>query len=148
MFSPTPATCRRRQSTAADDGHDHHQHPGPGRLIGGVRLAVELSLLLLALILSVGAYVIVGLAADSEVPSGSAGYGATLAGLFWAPAGAAAGGAWADPILLPGAALLNGLGLVAEIAGSDYAEAAKDNYGPRRRPRPMDGARGGGVRGP
>ena len=36
------------------------------------RRNVELSLLLLALILSVGAYVIVGLVADNEVPSGSA----------------------------------------------------------------------------
>jgi cell division protein FtsW (lipid II flippase) len=94
------------------------------------RRNVELSLLLLALILSVGAYVIVGLAADNEVPAGSAGYGATLAGLFlgghlvlrWrAPQ--------ADPILLPGAALLNGLGLVM-VRRLDYAEAAKDNYRP------------------
>ena len=89
------------------------------------RRNVELSLLLLALILSVGAYVIVGLAADNEVPSGSAGYGATLAGLFL---GAHLVLHWrapqADPILLPGAALLNGLGLVM-VRRLDYAEAAK-----------------------
>ena len=94
------------------------------------RRNVELSLLLLALILSVGAYVIVGLAADNEVPSGSAGYGATLAGLFL---GAHLVLRWrapqADPILLPGAALLNGLGLVM-VRRLDYAEAAKDNYRP------------------
>ena len=94
------------------------------------RRNVELSLLLLALILSVGAYVIVGLAADNEVPSGSAGYGATLAGLFL---GAHMVLRWkapqADPILLPGAALLNGLGLVM-VRRLDYAEAAKDNYRP------------------
>ena len=94
------------------------------------RRNVELSLLLLALILSVGAYVIVGLAADNEVPSGSAGYGATLAGLFL---GAHMVLRWkapqADPILLPGAALLNGLGLVM-VRRLDYAEAAKENYRP------------------
>ena len=94
------------------------------------RRNVELSLLLLALILSVGAYVIVGLAADNEVPAGSAGYGATLAGLFL---GAHMVLRWrapqADPILLPGAALLNGLGLVM-VRRLDYADAAKENYRP------------------
>ena len=39
------------------------------------RRNVELSLLLLALILSIGAYVIVGLVADNTVPSGTLGYG-------------------------------------------------------------------------
>jgi hypothetical protein len=111
------------------------------------RRNVELSLLLLALILSVGAYVIVGLAADNEVPSGSAGYGATLAGLFL---GAHLVLRWrapqADPILLPGAALLNGLGLVM-VRRLDYAEAAKDSYRRGPGPGPVDGARGGGVRG-
>jgi cell division protein FtsW (lipid II flippase) len=77
------------------------------------RRNVELSLLLLALILSIGAYVIVGLVADNTVPSGTLGYGGTLVALFigahlvlrWkAPA--------ADPVLLPAAAVLNGLGLV------------------------------------
>ena len=92
------------------------------------RRNVELTLLLLALVLSVGAYVIVGLAADNEVPAGSAGYGATLAALFigghlvlrWrAPQ--------ADPILLPGAALLNGLGLVM-VRRLDYAEAGSRGF--------------------
>ncbi len=84
------------------------------------RRNVELSLLLLALILSVGAYLIVGLVADNKVPSGSLGYGTTLAVLFL---GAHLVLRWrapqADPILLPGAALLNGLGLVM-IRRLDY----------------------------
>jgi cell division protein FtsW (lipid II flippase) len=91
------------------------------------RRNVELSLLLLALILSVGAYVIVGLVADNKVPAGTLGYGLTLTALFvgahlvlrWrAPA--------ADPVLLPTAALLNGLGLVM-IRRLGYANP--DQYG-------------------
>ncbi len=87
------------------------------------RRNVELSLLLLALILSVGAYVVVGLTAQNRVPSGTLGYGVTLTGLFIgahlvlrrvAPQ--------ADPLLLPGAALLNGLGLVM-VRRLDYGSA-------------------------
>jgi cell division protein FtsW (lipid II flippase) len=88
------------------------------------RRNLELTLLILALILSVAGYVIVGLVADNRVPAGSVGYGATLAVLFLgahlvlrfkAPQ--------ADPVLLPGAALLNGLGLVM-VRRLDYAAAA------------------------
>jgi len=90
-------------------------------LIVESRRNVELTLLLLALILSVGAYVVVGLAADNKVPSGSIGYGLTLTILF---IGAHLVLRWkapqADPILLPGAALLNGLGLVM-VRRLDYA---------------------------
>ena len=90
------------------------------------RRNVELSLLLLALILSIGAYVIVGLTANNRVPSGTLGYGVTLAVLFigahlvlrrFAPN--------ADPILLPAAALLNGLGLVM-VRRLDFGRAARD----------------------
>ncbi len=88
------------------------------------RRNVELSLLLLALILSIGAYVIVGLTANNRVPSGTLGYGITLTALFigahlvlrrYAPQ--------ADPILLPAAALLNGLGLVM-VRRLDFGRAA------------------------
>lgn len=89
------------------------------------RRNVELSLLLLALILSVGAYVVVGLAHDNKVPSGSLGYGAALTLLF---IGAHLALRWrapqADPILLPGAALLNGLGLVM-VRRLDYAALSR-----------------------
>jgi cell division protein FtsW (lipid II flippase) len=85
------------------------------------RRNVELTLLLLALVLSVGGYIVVGLVADNQVPAGSLGYGATLAVLF---IGAHLVLRWrapqADPILLPGAALLNGLGLVM-VRRLDYA---------------------------
>lgn len=89
------------------------------------RRNVELSLLLLSLILSVGAYVIVGLTANNRVPSGTLGYGLTLTVLFIgahlvlrrvAPQ--------ADPILLPAAALLNGLGLVM-VRRLDFGRAAR-----------------------
>jgi cell division protein FtsW (lipid II flippase) len=95
------------------------------------RRNVELSLLLLALILSIGAYVIVGLAADNRVPAGSLGYGATLTILF---VGAHLALRWlapqADPILLPGAALLNGLGLVM-VRRLDYAALLKRHHHPQ-----------------
>ena len=95
------------------------------------RRNVELSLLLLALILSIGAYVIVGLAADNRVPAGSLGYGATLAILFLSAHLALR---WlapqADPILLPGAALLNGLGLVM-VRRLDYAALLKRHQHPQ-----------------
>ena len=88
------------------------------------RRNVELTLLLLALILSVGAYVVVGLAHDNKVPAGSVGYGAVLTALF---IGAHLALRWkapqADPILLPGAALLNGLGLVM-VRRLDYASVS------------------------
>ena len=84
---------------------------------------MELSLLLLALILSIGAYLVVGLTAQNKIPSGTLGYGITLTVLFigahlvlrrFAPQ--------ADPLLLPGAALLNGLGLVM-VRRLDYASS-------------------------
>jgi cell division protein FtsW (lipid II flippase) len=94
------------------------------------RRNVELSLLLLALILSIGAYVIVGLTAQNKVPSGTLGYGITLTILFigahlalrrFAPQ--------ADPMLLPGAALLNGLGLVM-VRRLDYAGNGASHQAP------------------
>jgi cell division protein FtsW (lipid II flippase) len=74
---------------------------------------VEVLLIALAVVLSVCGYCAVGLARHGAVPPGAAGYGAGLAVLallahlavrFRAPL--------ADPVLLPIAVLLNGLGLV------------------------------------
>ncbi|MFD6244296.1 FtsW/RodA/SpoVE family cell cycle protein, partial [Streptomyces roseolus] len=77
------------------------------------RRNTELALLGFAVAIPVFAYLNVGLALDGEVPSGMLGYGlglallATVAHLVvrkWAP--------YADPLLLPLATLLNGMGLV------------------------------------
>ncbi|MEV0254274.1 FtsW/RodA/SpoVE family cell cycle protein [Streptomyces sp. NPDC050732] len=77
------------------------------------RRGTELALLVVAVLLSVYGYCDVGLARHGTVPPGAAGYGAGLGVLallahlavrFRAP--------YADPLLLPIAVLLNGLGLV------------------------------------
>ncbi|MCX4819368.1 FtsW/RodA/SpoVE family cell cycle protein [Streptomyces sp. NBC_01142] len=77
------------------------------------RRGVELSLLVCAVLISVYGYVNVGLARHNAVPPDAAGYGASLGVLallahlavrFRAP--------YADPLLLPIAILLNGVGLV------------------------------------
>ncbi|WP_405998501.1 FtsW/RodA/SpoVE family cell cycle protein [Streptomyces sp. NBC_00829] len=86
--------------------------PPPG-LRHPKRRGVELSLLVGAVLISVYGYVDVGLTADHAVPPDAAGYGAGLGVLallahlavrFRAPC--------ADPLLLPIAVLLNGIGLV------------------------------------
>ncbi|MER7516816.1 FtsW/RodA/SpoVE family cell cycle protein [Streptomyces sp. NPDC126499] len=77
------------------------------------RRNTELALLAFAVAIPVFAYLNVGLAIDGKVPPGMAGYGlglGLLAGVAhlvvrkWAP--------YADPLLLPLATLLNGMGLV------------------------------------
>ncbi|MEV8020656.1 FtsW/RodA/SpoVE family cell cycle protein [Streptomyces sp. NPDC086554] len=77
------------------------------------RRNTELALLAFAVVIPLFAYINVGLALDGELPSGMLGYGCGL-GLL-----AAVGhivvrrfAAYADPLLLPLATLLNGLGLV------------------------------------
>ena len=76
------------------------------------RRGAELFLLVLALAVGVGAYAAVGLGVEGEVPTGLLTYGGWLAGLvvvahvvvrLVAP--------YADPVLLPVVAALNGLGL-------------------------------------
>ena len=88
------------------------ERPPPGVLVPK-RRGVELSLLIGAVLLSVFGYVDVGLARSGAVPPDAARYGAGLGLLalvahlavrFRAP--------FADPLLLPIAVLLNGLGLV------------------------------------
>ncbi|GAA1922070.1 FtsW/RodA/SpoVE family cell cycle protein [Streptomyces sodiiphilus] len=77
------------------------------------RRNTELAMLVFAVLLPVLAYLNVGLARDGAVPAGALGYGlglGLLAGVAhlvmrrWAP--------YADPLMLPIATLLNGLGLV------------------------------------
>ncbi len=76
------------------------------------RRNVELALLLLALVVAMGGYGLVGVTQDGAWPPGLLGYGAGLAAIalalhlvvrFTAP--------YADPVLLPIATALNGLGL-------------------------------------
>jgi cell division protein FtsW (lipid II flippase) len=86
------------------------------------RRGAELFLLILALAVGVGAYAAVGIGVDGEVPTDILGYGGWLAALVivchivvrtTAP--------YADPVLLPVVAALNGIGL-AVIHRLDLAE--------------------------
>ncbi|MGN0063762.1 MAG: FtsW/RodA/SpoVE family cell cycle protein [Nocardioides sp.] len=76
------------------------------------RRGAELFLLLLALAVGVGAYAAVGLGMEGEIPVDLVGYGGWLTGLIVAAHVAVRIFApYADPVLLPLVAALNGLGL-------------------------------------
>ncbi|MET9505458.1 FtsW/RodA/SpoVE family cell cycle protein [Streptomyces sp. NPDC006259] len=77
------------------------------------RRGVELSLIVLAVLLSVFGYCAVGLARNGTVPPGAAGYGAGLGVLaLLAHLTVRLRAPYADPLLLPIGVLLNGIGLV------------------------------------
>ncbi|MCX5526508.1 FtsW/RodA/SpoVE family cell cycle protein [Streptomyces bobili] len=77
------------------------------------RRGVELSLIVLAVLLSVFGYCAVGLARNGGVPPGAAGYGAGLGVLaLLAHLTVRLRAPYADPLLLPIGVLLNGIGLV------------------------------------
>ncbi|USQ83462.1 FtsW/RodA/SpoVE family cell cycle protein [Streptomyces phaeoluteigriseus] len=77
------------------------------------RRGVELSLIVLAVLLSVYGYCAVGLARNGSVPPGAAGYGAGLGVLaLLAHLTVRLRAPYADPLLLPIGVLLNGIGLV------------------------------------
>ncbi|BCM69464.1 MULTISPECIES: FtsW/RodA/SpoVE family cell cycle protein [Streptomyces] len=77
------------------------------------RRGVELSLLVLAVLLSVYGYCAVGLARTGTVPPGAVGYGAGLGVLaLFAHLAVRIRAPYADPLPLPIGVLLNGLGLV------------------------------------
>ncbi|MFI0086521.1 FtsW/RodA/SpoVE family cell cycle protein [Streptomyces bobili] len=77
------------------------------------RRGVELSLIVLAVLLSVFGYCAVGLARNGGVPPGAAGYGPGLGVLaLLAHLTVRLRAPYADPLLLPIGVLLNGIGLV------------------------------------
>jgi cell division protein FtsW (lipid II flippase) len=102
----------------------------PSSFLGFVhrrRRGAELFLLLLALLVGVGGYASVGIGVDGEVPTDIVGYGGWLAALVVAcHVVVRVTAPYADPVLLPVVAALNGLGLavmhrldLAELASSD-----------------------------
>ncbi|MCW2666569.1 MAG: cell cycle protein [Frankiales bacterium] len=89
--------------------------PGPA-----TRRNTELLLIVFAVAVAVLAYAAVGLAQDGRLPSGTLGYGLGLGGLFLTAHLAVRRLApYADPLIVPCVALLNGLGLVL-IRRLDY----------------------------
>jgi cell division protein FtsW (lipid II flippase) len=90
------------------------------------RRGAELFLLVLALAVGVGAYAAVGLGVEGEIPPDILGYGGWLAALIIAAHVVVRLTApYADPVLLPVVAALNGLGL-AVIHRLDLAYEAAD----------------------
>lgn len=101
----------------------------PATLIPGGRRGAELAMTVMAIFLAVAAYAAVGLGHDNSLPLGSLTYGAGLAVLVIAAHFAVRRYApYADPVFLPLAAGLNGLGLVLihrlDLAAVDRAHQA------------------------
>lgn len=95
------------------------------------RRGAELFLLVLALVVGIGAYAAVGLGVEGEVPTNLVGYGGWLAALVVAAHVAVRLVApYADPVLLPLVAALNGLGLaVIHRLDLAYEALGRDNHG-------------------
>jgi cell division protein FtsW (lipid II flippase) len=106
-----------------------HQ-PGLMGFVHRRRRGAELFLVVLALAVGIGAYAAVGVGVQGEVPPGIIGYGGWLAGLIIAAHIAVRLVApYADPVLLPAVAALNGLGLaVIHRLDLAYEEAGRDNH--------------------
>jgi hypothetical protein len=90
------------------------------------RRGAELFLIVLSLLVGIGAYAAVGLGVDGAIPANIVGYGGWLAVLVVACHVVVRRTApYADPVLLPVVAALNGLGL-AMIYRIDLAELAQN----------------------
>ena len=84
----------------------------------------EWQLLLLALVIAVGAYTLLGWSRSSQVPTGTLVYGGALVGLAAiAHVAVRRLAPYADPLLLPAAFLLNALGLVL-VRRVDFAQGS------------------------
>ncbi len=94
------------------------------------RRGAELFLLLTALVVGIGAYAAVGLGVEGTIPAGIVGYGGWLAALTVAAHIAVRLVApYADPVLLPLVAALNGLGLaVIHRLDLAYEALGRSNY--------------------
>ncbi|MGL5808532.1 MAG: FtsW/RodA/SpoVE family cell cycle protein [Nocardioides sp.] len=106
------------------------QAPPPVRIVHGRRRGSELILLLVALAVGIGAYAAVGIGVRGEVPADILGYGGWLIGLILAAHLVVRLTApYADPVLLPLVAALNGLGLaVIHRLDLAYAEAGRPDH--------------------
>ena len=96
---------------------------------GAPRRWVELALTLFAVLIAVVAYAAVGYGVEGTLPAGTLGYGLGLGALFvLAHVVVRMVAPYADPLILPCVALLNGLGLVM-IRRLDFAEAERAAFG-------------------
>jgi cell division protein FtsW (lipid II flippase) len=95
------------------------------------RRGAELFLLILALLVGLGAYAAVGIGMQGRVPANMVGYGGWLAGLVLAAhVTVRLVAPYADPVLLPVVAALNGLGLAVihrlDLSYADLGRAQHD----------------------
>lgn len=101
------------------------------------RRTLELRLIVFSVVIATAAYAIVSLSQDERVSTSTLTYGASLSALFLAAHLAVRKLApGADPLILPIAALLNGIGVVV-IRRLDYAYQARDSRADQNAPQQL-----------